>query len=197
MRQILEAIVTDRAIEARWLNTISMLEFIGARKISRTVAARHPDARTLEHLTDETRHAHAFKQLADWLTPGEACQEYLCAEEAISYFQRLDQSLSAWLRDELGVEDQVASYLMTTTLIERRAMRLYPLYRSITPHERVQDELQRVILEEANHRKALEEDARALIAARGFQAGLTPCVDLEEQLLGEFEGALRARLALD
>ncbi len=195
MRAILERVTQDDALEARWLNTVSMMEHIGARKISRTVAASHPSVEVLEHLADETRHALAFKQLACTLQGDGGEPDYLCPAAAVTYFKHLDEAASGWIAARAGQRDMWGSYLLVTTLIERRAMRLYPLYKSLTRHEVVRDEVQRVILEEANHRKVLESRALAHVRALGVE-DLSECVAMEEALMEGFARAVRQELAM-
>lgn len=65
IKSALRKIIADERVEARWLNTISYLEYVGARKIFRSVATSHPSVSVLDHLADETRHAAAFKVLAE------------------------------------------------------------------------------------------------------------------------------------
>ena len=50
LKQVLARISETPEVEARWLNTVSLLEFTGARKIGRTVADRHPSLEVLQHL---------------------------------------------------------------------------------------------------------------------------------------------------
>jgi hypothetical protein len=163
MKSALRRICDSEVLEARWLHTLSALEFIGARKISRTVARHHPSRRILEHLADETRHAMAFKDLAA-AAFGHEPSSYLCIESAGEYFAKLDNELSAWFSAIRGKEDTSLNYLLVTTLIERRAMKLYPLYRSITTRDDVRDELSVIIREEQAHRLAIEEECLSVLS---------------------------------
>lgn len=158
MKDILLRITADAQLEARWLNTVSLLELIGARKIAKTVCRTHPQVEILEHFADESRHALAFKKLALAVDP--QVSAYLCRDEAMVYFQSLDHGLKAQIRDLIGIDDEFLNYLLTTTLIERRAMKLYPVYREISRHSVVVAELDRVIAEETSHRAPLETLAR-------------------------------------
>lgn len=187
IQEVLRRVAAEPAREARWLNTLSLLEFIGARKISRTVADRHPTLEVLEHLADETRHALAFKRLACEVAGGEV-GEYLCPQEAKAYFQRLDRELAAWGARAVGQEDIRLSYLLTTALIERRAMQIYPLYKAATRHEAVKAELGQVVVEEQSHRRSLEEACLRRLAEVGQDLG--EAVALEEQLFGELLAAM-------
>ncbi len=163
--EVLRRICEDRALEARWLNTVSLMEFVGARKISRTVADRHPSREVLQHLADETRHALAFKQLACDVAGGEVT-EYLCPEAAATYFQTLDRALAEWARALLGRDDVQLNYLLTTTMIELRAMQIYPMLKAASKHPNVREELGRVVVEEQSHRREIEERCEAWLTLR-------------------------------
>ncbi|MCI0572904.1 MAG: hypothetical protein L0Y66_19315 [Myxococcaceae bacterium] len=191
---VLKALAASPALEARWLHTVSLLEFIGARKISRTVADRHPTREVLEHLADETRHAFAFKRLACEVAGGDA-PDYLCPQEATGYFQKLDRALAAWAMERTGREDLVLHYLLTTTVIERRAMQLYPLYKAASRNPAVREELGQVVTEEQNHRVAIEQACVARLEKAGVTDGLEQALAIEAALFGELLGALEAEAA--
>ena len=186
----LEGICSDLQLEARFLHTVSLLEFTGARKISRTVADRHPTLAVLQHLADETRHALAFEKLAHAVAGGEP-DGYLCLDAAKTWFQTLDRELSAWARTRRGEDDPVLSYLLTTTLVEERAMMLYPLYRAATRHPVVRDELKAVVIEEQSHRGEIEERCREILARAGV-ADLSEPQAIEARLFEPFLAALEA-----
>ena len=166
LKQVLARISETPEREARWLNTVSLLEFTGARKIGRTVADRHPSLEVLQHLADETRHALAFKRLAIAVA-GREISEYLCLEAAATYFQTLDRSLAAWATSALGGEDARVNYLLTTTLVELRAMQVYPLYKAATGRTDVKEELGRIVAEEQRHRRSIEEVCSEVLGAAG------------------------------
>lgn len=186
LRKTLADISSDPALEARWLNTVSLLEFIGARKISRTVADRHPSVEVLEHLADETRHALAFKRLAAEVG-GDNASGYLCPKEAATYIQSLDRALSEWSQGVIGKHDEQVSYLLTTTLIERRAMILYPLYRAASSQSVVREELRRVIAEEQGHRVGTEKQCLEAYGGRDLDEPTA----IEERLFGAFLESLQ------
>lgn len=190
LRQVLENIAVNSEIEARWLNTVSLLEFVGARKISRTVADRHPSLEVLEHLADETRHALAFKRLALEVGGGDE-PEYLCPEPAATYFQSLDRELSEWVVKVVGKHDEWVSYLLTTTMVERRAMQLYPLFRAASKQPAVREELRRVISEEQAHRVTIEKQCLDSLKGRDLEEP----TQIEERLFDAFLSALEQAVA--
>lgn len=199
MKELLKKIAQNPAIEARWLNTLSLMEHIGARKIGKTVCEDHPTEEILRHYADETRHASAFKKLANELAPkgpslgaGGECQ-YLCHDEAISYFQMLDSTVTEWLTDLLKKEDPYANYVLVTCLVERRAMKLYPLYKKATKQKVVEEELEKIIEEETSHRHVIEIALKKILAGSDLK-GLDHCEEIEEKLFDVFLASLTAAI---
>jgi hypothetical protein len=190
IRNALERVVQSASREAAWLNTLSLLEYTGARKIGRTAAAHHPPLEVLQHWSDETRHAAAFKALAVQLGAGEP-SAYLCAEAAKAYFADLDETLSAWVAERAG-DAPVLNYLLVTAVIERRAMALYPLYRAISRTAAVREELSRILVEEQSHRVSIEE--RCVLLLIGAGAHLEHACAIEERLFERFWSALEREL---
>ena len=190
IRSTLDLICTSAEAEARWLHTVSMLEFIGARKISRTVADRHPSLDVLQHLADETRHALAFKRLACEVA-GREVTDYLALPAAATYFQTLDRELAAWGKGVLGREDTRLSYLLTTTMIEQRAMMVYPLYKAATRQPIVREELAKVVTEEQSHRRDIEDRCKELLAQLGVP-DLSAPLAIEAKLFAPLLDALTA-----
>lgn len=184
--QILEKIACDQRLEGRWLNTLSLLEHIGARKIGKTVFQSHPSLPILEHHADESRHAYIFKKMAADLGAGEA--DYLCAEEGIRYFQDLDHGIAEWISKNIPQAGTYENYLLTTCLIERRAMKLYPVYKNATRRPSIASEMAAVIAEETNHRHHIEEETKKILQRAG--GTLAPLLELEENLFTGFETAL-------
>lgn len=179
--------------EVSWLQTLSLLESIGARKIAKTVGRGSPSLEVKEHLADEERHAVAFGGLVRQLAGGAEVVP-LCGEAAVGYFQGLDRQVSHWMTELSGREDPWQNYLLVTALIERRAMRLYPLYRQLTRNDLVRDELGRIIEEEARHRQTIEGQGLKILQQYGvsdFAAGMR----IEAGLFSRLEVALQCATA--
>ena len=195
IKRALRRITSDHHLEARWLHTLSFLEFVGARKISKTVANSHPSTLVLDHLADETRHAHVFKSLAAELVVGEP-DGYLCRDEASRYFQRLDRELSAWTTDIVGREHPALNYLLVTSMIERRAMTIYPLYRSASKHEFVRDELSTIVREEQDHRVRIEDDCVRMLSEFDINDLSAPSA-VESAYFAELWSSVEAELGIE
>ncbi|NOK15118.1 hypothetical protein [Corallococcus exercitus] len=184
IQAVLRQLVQVPELEVRWLHTVSLLEFIGARKISRTVADRHPSLEVLGHLADETRHAFTFKRLACEVAGREDVTEFLSVGAASAWFQALDRQLAEWVTGVTGTADVYLHYLLTTAVVERRAMVLYPLYKAATRHAVVREELGRVVVEEQSHRRAIEDACQQRLEKAGVT--LEPALALEERLFETF-----------
>ena len=62
--KILEKVTSEKALHSRWLNTLSYLEYIGTRKILKSLPAHIFGKVFLEHVNEEARHSLFFKNLA-------------------------------------------------------------------------------------------------------------------------------------
>lgn len=200
LKALLEALCASPELEQQLLRTLSMLEFMGARKIAKSMAARYPSPLVLDHWADETRHAAAFARLAaiDPTTgkPTDRAQELvgppLANEPSKLYFQGIDQMVTETLAaagvatTPGGGPENELNYLLVTTIVERRAMMVYPLYRASTRRDDVRQELTQVITEEQSHRGELEDAAVTALAKIGEQLGrslsLTDFFDAEQPL---------------
>ena len=162
---ILEHVVSDRKLHARWINTFSLLESIGFRKIVKSHRASELTADVLQHAFEESRHALLLKKLAvrvggpefDSFDP----EHLFCGESAVSYFQTLD----ALCAEELG--SAKLSYLYVTWLVEVRALEVYAAHRAIAEQgdldcQVVANQLARLLREEEGHLSDVEASLRRL-----------------------------------
>ena len=60
----LHAVMDDARLHSLWLNTLSFLEYTGARKIAKALPQTAFNERLLEHFSEETQHSLYFKRLA-------------------------------------------------------------------------------------------------------------------------------------
>lgn len=147
----LNTLVHNPQWHARWLNTLSFLEYIGARKIIKSQEAPHLDLMILEHISEETRHAYFFKGLSNKVWPG-ACPNYreeelLAGKASEKYFQSLDRMVT----EELGMPTTRLNYLYVTWLVEERAVSVYGLYSQIMRREDRDFKLQAILSDENRH----------------------------------------------
>ncbi len=140
-------------IHARFLNTVSLLEYIGARKILKSQTASSINLDLLTHASEELRHAWMFKKMALALDPALiSYQEHHLwrGDAATSYFQSLDRAVASL------VTDTRLNYLLTTLLIEERAQGLYSLLPAIldAPHMRT------ILREEDRHLEIVTQELK-------------------------------------
>ncbi len=138
LAELLSRLAAAPALHARFLNTLSLLEYVGARKIYKSQPAGRFTVELLEHVVEEGRHALVLKKLAIRLG-GDAVRTYdseglLSGADATRYMQTLDHAAETDLELSgfpAGEERTWINYLLTTLLIEERADSLYPVYEPI------------------------------------------------------------------
>ncbi|MGB0678951.1 MAG: hypothetical protein ACPGUV_04760 [Polyangiales bacterium] len=166
---LLSAILPHPTLHARLLNTISLLEHIGCRKIVKALDSLRLDQTLLQHIAEEARHAFFFKQLAERTAP-RTCPDYqpahlLAGREAQDYIQGLDQDVDAHLQGaQAGFTDPMLSYLWVTTLIEERAGAMYGIYDRCLRAAGSPLSLRTILHEEERHL----DDMYAQLGARGI-----------------------------
>jgi len=184
---ILPNIIADKQLHARWLNTLSLMENTGARKIS---ASEDPVTVTyiiLKHAAEEHRHAFYLKKqiekTEDGLCPTYAGEYLLAPAYSKYYLNQLDIDVCRYLKSELkltGRELRFAAYLLVTYAIEVRADELYPIYQDALDNAGSKVNVKSIILEEEGH---LEEMINQLQHfSSDWQSHAQKAVDMETRL---------------
>ncbi|TDQ11094.1 hypothetical protein [Pedobacter metabolipauper] len=199
LEELLLQIVSNDEIHSRFLNTLSLQENIGARKIS---ANEQPDTSTymvLKHAAEEHRHAfYLKKQLIKLGEKGCPTYEpkYLLAPYSSRYYlNKLDLLTSRYLRDHLKLERtalKFGAYLLVTYAIELRADELYPVYQSILNKTRSKVSVRSIILEEQGHLEEMIVQLKAFSPEWEVHAGYI--VLLEKELYENWIKDLAAAL---
>lgn len=156
-RSLLTRIVSDAALHARLLNTLSMLEHLGSHKIMATQHSAAIDEATLRHVAEEAHHAFFMKRQAQKASgrPLEYVeQDLLAPASARMYFQRLEAEMARTLGKEGNFR---APYLYMSMIVEFRALWFYSLYQRILEQVRHTLSLKRVIGEEKNHLREMAD----------------------------------------
>jgi rubrerythrin len=158
IKPILEHIVNDNTLHAKWLNTLSYMENAGAKKISASEHKEQVNLIILKHAAEEHRHAYYLKKQLDKLEGG-LCKTYT-NEELLSpnytkfYLNALDVSVCRYLKQHFnlsGHELKFAAYLFVTYAIEVRADELYPVYQEVLTNAGSRVTVKSIILEEEGH----------------------------------------------
>ncbi len=159
LENLLDKIVKNPEYHIKWLNTLSYLEYTGARKIHKANFGKYLNFSILSHAAEESRHAFLYKRNIKKVNPGIDLNEFgyissnlLAGFSAYKYFQLLDITI----RDKIsryysGYEKNFFCYLFTTLLIEERANMVFAIYQ-----ERLEDlnqnfSIQGIIKEEERH----------------------------------------------
>jgi len=156
--KVINRIVDDRELHAKWLNTLSLMENTGARKISACEDKTDVTLIILKHAAEEHRHAYYLKKQIDKLE-GSLCptysNHYLLAPKASRfYLNMLDVAVCRYLKEELSLEGKdlrFAAYLLVTYAIEVRADELYPIYQSSLDNAGSKVNVKSIIAEEEGH----------------------------------------------
>ncbi|RYF97576.1 MAG: hypothetical protein EOO02_20600 [Chitinophagaceae bacterium] len=165
MSTLINTIVADNTLHAKWLNTLSLMENTGARKIS---AGEHPLNVTLivlKHAAEEARHAFYLKKQISKVATGFDTYQFpflLAPLHSYQYLHALDIATSRYLKTKLGLSGDAlryGAYLLVTYAIEVRADELYPVYQEVLESTDSKVNVKSIILEEAGH---LEEMIKQL-----------------------------------
>ncbi|TCD01631.1 hypothetical protein [Pedobacter psychroterrae] len=158
IKSILQSIVDDNALHAKWLNTLSYMENAGAKKISASEHKENVNLIILKHAAEEHRHAYYLKKQLDKLG-GNLCKTYtndelLTPNQTKFYLNALDVAVCRYLKQQFnlsGYELKFAAYLFVTYAIEVRADELYPIYQDVLTAARSKVNVKSIILEEEGH----------------------------------------------
>lgn len=158
LKNLFTTIVNNEELHARWLNTLSLMENTGARKIS---ASEDPATVTyiiLKHAAEEHRHAFFLKKQIEKIEgavlPTYAPAYLLAATHSKRYLNQLDIDVCRYLKNDLsltGKELRFAAYLLVTYAIEVRADELYPVYQEALTEANSKVNVKSIILEEEGH----------------------------------------------
>jgi len=168
LKDIIDIIVGNDDLHAKWLNSLSMMENTGARKISKYEHPVHVNIIELKHAAEEARHAYYLKKQISKLAK-DACPDYsypylLAPVESYHYLHQLDVSACRYLKDKMGLEGRAlkhGAYLLVTYSIEVRADMLYGIYQEALTRHKSKVNVKSIIAEEEGH---LQEMQRMLEA---------------------------------
>ncbi len=167
LRSVVDKIVASDDMHAKWLNSLSMMENTGARKISKYEHPVNTGIIVLKHAAEEARHAYYLKKQIGKLS-ADACPDYsypylLAPVESYHYLHALDVEACRYLKNKLGLEGRAlkhGAYLLVTYSIEVRADMLYGIYQEALTRYGSKVNVKSIIAEEEGH---LEEMQRMLV----------------------------------
>jgi hypothetical protein len=179
VRTLLARICAVPGLHARFLNTLSLMEHIGSRKIMATQAKGGAlDSDTLQHIAEEARHAFFFKRQAEAAaghTLPYSMDTIMAGAQARAYMGRLDAHIA---RTAKGA----AAYLYMSLVIELRAVWFYRVYQDVLTASGKQIRLTSLLAEENRHLQEMEENLIAM--GEDLKARLPGFTAYEEGLFG-------------
>jgi hypothetical protein len=198
---LLDGIIPDSGLHARFVNTLSRLEYVGVRKMLKSRRADRLDLDGLQHVLDEAVHALRLKKAAVMLAAATGADvvtfssaHTLAGDAGEEYFQTLDR------RAELAVADlepdgrAEANYLLTSAAIEVRAQVFYPLYDRRLAAHRAGFSVAAITKDEDRH---LGEMRQGLARGMGdWRRRLEPVLAAEEELFARFLDGMEAAAAV-
>ena len=159
-----QQIVAHPDLHCRWLNTLSLMENTGARKIAHNEDPIHADLTMLKHAAEEFRHAYYLKKMIGRIDAS-ACPTYeapfvLAPHASKHYLHRLDVEVCRLLIQS-GVTDparfKAGAYLLVTYAIEVRADELYGNYQNALDEINSKVNVKSIIAEEEGHLQEMQE----------------------------------------
>jgi len=198
-RRVLDRIVVEPRLHARFVNTLSRLEYVGVRKILKSRRAERIGIDGLQHILDEAVHALRLKKAAVALAGGAGVGVVTFADEATlagdageSYLQALDRRAEEALLDLPPADRAEANYHLTSAAIEVRAQVFYPLYDQCLQANAVGFSVAAISKDEDRH---LEEMAAGLEQTLPeWRRRLEAVLAAEEALYGRFLAAVEDAL---
>jgi hypothetical protein len=103
------------------------MEYVGARKIAKSLPASLARADHFEHFMEEARHATLLQRQSEKILEGKKvdAKREIPAEK---YLQEVDHGIETCLKEALGQSEAFLCYQVVSLIIEERAMKFYPLY---------------------------------------------------------------------
>ena len=151
VRQRLRWFCVNPAEHALFLNTLSLMEHIGSRKIMASQSGLELSHETLKHLAEESRHAYFFKREAEKLARfalDYGATATIAGAFARGYMGRLDAEIAVALGPQVTSE---LPYLYMSAIVELRAIWLYRMYQAVLAEHQTHITLKSVLAEEELH----------------------------------------------
>ena len=164
LSKIADEIVANDEMHAKWLNSLSMMENTGARKISKYEHPVHTGIIVLKHAAEEARHAYYLKRQIAKLD-ADACPDYsypylLAPIESYHYLNQLDVDACRYVKNKLGLtgrDMKHGAYLLVTYAIEVRADMLYGIYQDALTKYSSKVNVKSIIAEEEGHLEEMQK----------------------------------------
>jgi hypothetical protein len=188
MKNLLKKIIATPELYGRFLNTLSMMEYVGARKIIKSQQQENINERLLNHVAQEIQHAliikHAAKKCADNLCDSYVLGGLLCGLEAYHYFQAVDHATQRELENQAN---EWYAYIYTTVIMKTRGILVYSLLDEVLQEMGKPKVFDDIVTEQQCH---LNELAKIMHTLPNFDLTVARVRNIEEKEFTVFLQAL-------
>ena len=146
----LEQVLLSQERHYLWLRSLSYLEYVGYRKMVKALGYEGVDRGVFHHLSDEIQHSFMLREAAEKHYHLQSFSESF-QEIAEDYFQKVDSRVEDWVNRTFFPGNHYLCYLLTSYLIERRAMKVYPDYYHHLGELPFKYIIQKIIKDESEH----------------------------------------------
>lgn len=202
LENLFDRIISTPELHAKLLNTLSLMENTGARKISASEHSTNVTLIILKHAAEEHRHAYYLKKqiskIGETLCPTYAYEYLLAPASSRLYLNKLDTETSRYLKTTLnlsGNELKFAAYLLVTYAIEVRADELYPIYQEALDKAQSKVNVKSIILEEEGHLEEMLKQLKDFSPEWEIHAG--KALEIESKLFADWVSALGKEMTED
>ncbi|MCX6351721.1 MAG: hypothetical protein NTX03_07655 [Bacteroidetes bacterium] len=200
MQALIDKIVAQPALHSRWLNTLSMMENAGAKKIKNCEDPIFVNEIILKHAAEEARHAYYLKKQINKIEE-KACPTYekrflLAPNTSYNYLNMLDVKICKYLKSNFGYTHhklKYAAYLLVTYAIEVRADELYPIYQNSLNATQSSVTVKSIIAEEKNHLEEMTNQLKEF--SKDWEALTQHALKVEEELFNLWQEELEIEVA--
>lgn len=160
LEEFFNKIIKNDEIHAKWLNSLSYLEYSGFRKIVKSQVSDTLSDTILSHILEEARHSFYFKKLALGIG-GSKFNTFkestlLSAKAVKNYFHSLDHGILKIIENSNNKKE--GAYFLTTWLIEERALSMYQRYQEVLVKNNFNISLSPVLNDESKHLESVLHD---------------------------------------
>jgi hypothetical protein len=188
LQEIFQNIIADKNLHAKFLNTLSLMENTGARKISASEHKTKVSYLILKHACEEARHAFYLKKQISKVANLEKYPTYenqflIAPFASYTYLQLLDIQVCRYLKKTLNLSGEglkYAAYLLVTYAIEVRADELYPIYQEALDNAKSKVNIRSIIVEEEGHLEEMISQLKSF--STGWETHALEALDIEKKL---------------
>jgi hypothetical protein len=196
LQEIFHNIIANDALHAKFLNTLSLMENTGARKISASEHKTKVSYLILKHACEEARHAFYLKKQISKVANLEDFPTYenqflIAPFASYTYLQLLDIQVCRYLKKTFklsGENLKYAAYLLVTYAIEVRADELYPIYQTALDDAKSKVNVKSIIVEEEGHLEEMITQLKSF--SPDWETHAEKALEIEKRLFEVWVGEL-------